>query len=253
MRRTVLVSLLETLAFNQRFSDRLAIFEIGRVYLPQPGEDRPHEPYRVGIALMGPREPEDVWHSDTTPMDYYDLKGVVDVLVERLHLEDVDFVPLQDHPTFGPRSAALMVGGERIGVLGEIHPLVREAFDLPRVPVCLAEIEMAPLVDAYRRPVQLEPISTYPPVKEDLAFVVDEATPAIEVARAIRQAGKPLVVDVALFDLYRGPNLPAGKKSLAFRVTYQALDRTLKDKDVERIRKRIIKTLERTLGAQLRV
>jgi len=253
MRRTMLVSLLETLVFNQRFSDRLAFFEIGRVYLPRPEEERPDEPYRIGIALMGPRQPDGIWREDRGMMDYYDLKCVIDVLVERLHLTDVDFVPLKDHLTFGPRSAALMLRGERIGVLGEIHPLVREAFDLPRVPVCLAEIEMAPLVEAYRRPVQLQPISTYPPVKEDLAFVVDESTAAIEVVRAIRKAGKPLVVDVALFDLYRGPNLPAGRKSLAFRVTYQAPDRTLKDKDVERLRKRIIKTLERTLGVQLRV
>ncbi|NPA91883.1 MAG: phenylalanine--tRNA ligase subunit beta [Chloroflexi bacterium] len=252
MRRTVLVSLLETLAFNQRYTDRQALFEIGRVYLPKPGEPRPEEPYRIGIALMGPRDPESVWAQDREPMDYYDLKGVVEVLLDRMHLEGVTFHPLTDHPTFGPRAAALMLDGERIGVLGEVHPLVREAFDLPRVPVCLAELEMAPFVQAYQQPVQLTPISTFPPVKEDLAFVVDEDVPAEEVARAIRDAGGYLVVHVALFDVYRGPNIPAGKKSLAFRVTYQAPDRTLKDKDVERIRRRIVKELAKRLNAQLR-
>ena len=252
MRRTVLVSLLETLAFNRRFTDRQAVFEIGRVYLPKPGEPRPEEPYRIGIALMGPREPESVWTSSSDPMDFYDLKGVVEVLLDRMHLEGVAFRPLQDHPTFGPRAAEMVYEGKRIGVLGEVHPLVRDAFDLPRVPVCLAEIDVDPFVDAYRHPVQLEPISPFPPVKEDLAFIVDEDIPAEEVAKAIREAGGFLVVDVALFDVYRGPNIPAGKKSLAFRVTYQAPDRTLKDKDVERIRKRIVKALEKKFGAKLR-
>ncbi len=252
MRRTVLVSLLETLAFNQRFTDRQAIFEIGRVYLPRPDKVLPDEPKRIGIALMGPRHPVGVWGGDESPMDYYDLKGVVEVLVEHMHLEDVVFEPLTDHPTFGPRAARLMYKGEPIGVLGEIHPLVREAFDLPNVPVCLAEIELAPFVEAFQHPVQLTPISTHPPVKEDLAVVVDEGVPAVEVARVIREAGGTLVVDVALFDLYRGPNIPAGKKSLAFHITYQALDRTLKDKDVERIRKRIVRELEKRLGATLR-
>ncbi len=252
MRRTMLVSLLETLAYNQRFTDRQAIFEIGRVYLPRPDQERPDEPTRIGIALMGPREPESVWGAERAPMDFYDLKGIVEILAERLHLPDLTFEPLRDHPTFGPRAARVLCEGQVLGVLGEAHPQVREAFDLPRVPVCLAELEMMPFVEAYRRSWHIAPISPHPPVKEDLAVLVDEGVPVAEVARVIREAGGPLVVNVALFDLYRGPNIPAGKKSLAFHITYQALDRTLKDAEVARIRQRIIRALEERLGAQLR-
>jgi len=240
MRRTMLVSLLETLAYNQRFTEHQSLFEIGRVYLPRPEQDRPDEPYRIGIALMGPRDPGGWWGRDENPMDYYDLKGVVDVLVNGMHVNGVTFEILTDHPTFGPRAARLLVDGHQVGVLGEVHPLVREAFDLPQMPVCLAEIDLGPFVEAYQHPPQMRPVSPFPPVKEDLALVVDETIPAVDVAEAIRKAAGNLVQDVALFDVYRGGNVPAGKKSLAFRVTYQAMDRTLKDKDVARLRARIL-------------
>ncbi len=252
MRRTLLVSLLETLAYNQRFTDRQALFEIGRVYLPRPDQERPDEPTRIGIALMGPRQLESVWGADTQPMDYYDLKGIIEVLCTHMHLSEITFEHLTDHPTFGPRAARVILDGRPIGVLGEVHPQVREAFDLPRVPVCLAELELAPFITAYRRGHRITPISPHPPVKEDLAVIVDEQVPAAQVASVIRRAGGPLVVHVALFDLYRGPNIPQGKKSLAFHITYQALERTLKDEEVARIRRRIIRALEQELGAQLR-
>jgi phenylalanyl-tRNA synthetase beta chain len=146
--------------------------------------------------------------------------------------------------------------GEReLGVLGELHPLVREAFDLPEQPVLALEWNLEALLDAAtaaEAEKEVGFLSPYAQVHEDLALVVDEATPALDVQRTILESGYPLVIDATLFDVYRGEQIGAGKKSLAFALSYQAPNRTLSDRDVTKLRKRIIKTLEKELDAKLR-
>ena len=193
-------------------------------------------------------------------LDYFDLKGVVDALLERLGLTaKVQWArPAagQCHPSFHPgRCALVSVGDRALGVLGELHPRVREAYDLPEQPVLALEwdlealLEAADLADAEKRIGWLSP---HAPVHEDLALVVDEALPAVTVKRTIENAGRPLVTEVVLFDVYRGEQAGPGKKSLAFALSYQAPDRSLSDRDIEKLRGRIIKTVEKELGAKLR-
>ena len=258
MRHTLLASALDTVASNLRFDDRVTVFEIGAVYLPHPGQALPDEPRHLSIAMTGPRQVER-WQTGELqsangrqPLDFWDLKGVVEVLVERLHLEDVHYEPA-DHPTFHTGRAAHLIAGEKnIGTFGELHPLVRKSFDLPDQPVCVAEFELDVLLDAtlashgYRR------ISRFPAVREDMAVVVDEVAPAAQVETVIWNAGGDLLREVRLFDLYRGEQIGAGRKSLAYRLVYQADDRTLTDDDAKKIRARIIKALERELRATLR-
>jgi phenylalanyl-tRNA synthetase beta chain len=138
------------------------------------------------------------------------------------------------------------------GVMGEVHPDVCEAFDLGERRVCLAEFNLEKLLATAGRPVQIVPISNYPAVYEDLALVVDEGVPASEVQALIEQSGGPMLVNVELFDLYRGEQIGAGKKSLAYALTYQAEDRTLDAKAAAKIRNKIVRTLEQQLGATLR-
>jgi len=251
MRSTLLGGLLDTLWGNLRHADRMAIFEIGSVYWPQQGELLPREPRRLGIALTGPRDAGGWWGSDQVPLDFFDLKGIIELLLERLGVTEARFEATQ-HPAFGPRVARLLINGQVAGVLGELHPAVRSAYDLPSRRVPLAELDLIPLVNAFQQEVRLKPVPAYPAVREDIAVIVDERITAADVAAAIRKAGGRLLWDVALFDVYRGEQIPSDKKSLAFALTYQALDRTLTDKEVAKVRARIVRQLERELGATLR-
>jgi len=257
MRRTLMASLLETLRDNLRFRDHVAIFEVGRVYLPrdvgvQHAEPLPDEPRRLGIAMTGPRLERSWLTGSPELMDFFDLKGVVEALLAQMGLKDCAFVPTK-HPTFHPvRAAALILGGKEVGVLGEVHPLVREAFDLPAQPVCLAEFDLEALLEPFGGARHFEPIPRFPAVTRDLALVVDEGLPAQEVLDAIVEAGGELLRRVEFFDLYRGEPIPPGKKSLAYSLTYQAQDRTLTDEEAAEAHERIVRHLAEKLGAKLR-
>ncbi len=256
LRQTLLPSLLHTVRQNLRFLDRVSIFEVGQVFLPKEDQSRPQilpeEPRRLGIVMTGPRE-ERSWleGQDRSTVDFYDLKGVVETLLARLGL-DGSF-QRHKHPTFHPgRCAEVSVNGEAVGVMGELHPLVCEAFGLPEQPVCALELDLDALLAPWGRAQEMAPISAHPPVYEDLAIVVSEDIPAVRVRDLILRTGAPLLKSVALFDVYRGEQVGAGKKSLAYRLTYQADDRTLTDGEVAEVRAAIVRHLERELGAVLR-
>ncbi|NOZ72889.1 MAG: hypothetical protein GXP38_13425 [Chloroflexi bacterium] len=136
--------------------------------------------------------------------------------------------------------------------MGELHPLVREAFDLPQQPVLVADLALDPLLPLIQRAIHVRPFSEYPPVKEDIALIVDENIPAGVVEELIRQTGGALLTDVQLFDVYRGKGIPAGKKSLAYSLTFQSPSKTLTDKNTAKLRRKIVARLQRELGAELR-
>ncbi|MFB0538119.1 MAG: phenylalanine--tRNA ligase subunit beta [Anaerolineae bacterium] len=255
MRRTLMNHLLETLRDNLRFTDRVAIFEVGQVYLPKEGEPLPDEPRRLGIVMSGPRLARSWLAASAEPMDFYNLKGVVETLLTRLGIVEYTFKPTE-HPTFHPgRTAELRLSAKDdkpVAILGEVHPMVREAFDLSDRPVCLAEFDLEALLARTQavRPMQL--ISRFPPVAEDLAIVVAEEVPAQRVQEVIARAGGELLTQVTLFDVWRGGQVPAGKKSLAYALTYQGQDHTLGPDEVNRVRERLLQQLAEELGAELR-
>jgi phenylalanyl-tRNA synthetase beta chain len=129
---------------------------------------------------------------------------------------------------------------------------VRAAFDLPDTPVAIMELDLDALLAPWGAAKPMTELSAQPAVYEDLALIVDEGTPAAQVAELIRQSGGKLLVDVRLFDVYRGSPIPAGRKSLAYALTFQAPDRTLTDEDTKKLRGKIVGRLERELGAVLR-
>jgi phenylalanyl-tRNA synthetase beta chain len=252
MRHSLLTGALETAASNVRFHSRVAIFEVGKVFLARPGQQLPDEPRRLSILMTGPRDDRG-WLSTPGPdLDFFDLKGVVETLLERLHVGGARYEPVQ-HPTFQPgRTARLWVGEEEIGVLGEIHPAVREAFDLPDRRLAAAELDLEALLAQVPPSWFVEPISTFPAVLQDLAVVVDEEVPAARVQELIAEAGGFLLKEVRLFDVYRGNPVPPGRKSLAFALTFQAPDKTLQDAIVAKQVGRIAHRLRQELGAELR-
>ena len=257
MRRSLLVSALENLEFNSRYTDRLATFEVGRVYLPEQGDGvLPLEDRRVSILLSGPRR-EVGFHPDPAgaeSVDFFDIKGVVEALLARMGVaaSEIEFAPRPNSLPFGPNCAELLIRGKGEGVLGVVHPLVREAFDLPATPICLAEIRIEPLMKPSWSLEVMEPISAYPLVVEDLAFVVAEEVRAQQVVEAIRQARVALLTNVELFDVYRGQPIAEGQKSLAYKLTYQSVEKSLTDEEVAAARNRIIRQVAASIGGVLR-
>lgn len=257
MRRDLMVSALENLAYNSRYADRQAIFEIGRVYRPEDGDGAlPDEDRRICIALTGSRQPVNYHSSDSDKdsFDFFDLKGIVETLVSRLGIDSgaLRFSAYPDAPSFGPRCALMHIGEQSLGILGELHPKVRAAFGLGDERVCIAEMHVGPLVRPAWRVSVMDPISVYQPVNEDLAFAVDEEVTVRRVRDAIVAGGGDLLVDVELFDIYRGAPLPMGQKSLAWRVAYQSAEGNLSEKEVNNLRARIVKAVEDATGGVLR-
>jgi len=249
MRRSLLASVLNVVERNARLRDSLAFFEIGSVFVPRIDE-LPDEPRRLVIALSGKRY-ESAWDAKLgVRLDYYDLKGVLEALMETLHLE-VTYAPAE-HPSFHPgKCAALLIGSTPLGVFGELHPLVHENYDFVS-PVLAADLDLEAIYAAAPASFTARPVSEFPPVLEDIAVIVDEALPAARVEALIRQTGGKMLASARLFDVFRSEGIGAGRKSLAYALTYQSLEGTLTDKDAAGIRNRIVRRLENELGARLR-
>ncbi len=270
LRQTLLPNLLELAASNLRYRARVAAFEIGPVFwhrgsddalLPQeirtqiPEDDGlklPLERRRLGIILTGPREDMHWVKADGAPMDFFDLKGIVQALLDGLHFPEAKFV-VSDHPALHPRRAAsLQLDGREIGILGEVHPLLLERFDLPSQAVLVAEFDLDALLDHVSTMYAVRSLSRYPGVVQDLALVVDEGIAAERIHALIRETGGALLQRVVLFDIYRGEQIPPGKKSLAYQLTFQAMDRTLSDLEASKARERIVARLQKEIRAQVR-
>ena len=262
MRHSLLNSVLEIAADNARFRKRIALYEIGKVFILK--EDKglktddeanlPDEVRRLVVALTGPREIPG-WQDEADEgeaMDFYDLKGIVESLLEGLHVETVAYRPAE-HPGYHPgRVAEVLLNDQPAGLLGQLHPLVCEAFGLTDYALLVADLDVATLREASRLQHAVSPVSRYPAALQDIAVVVDEDVPAAQVQAVIENAGGWLLRGVRLFDCYRGDQVGAGKKSLAYSLTFQADNRTLTDKDANKLRGKIVRQLKKKLGATLR-
>ena len=282
LRRSLLPSLGAALTLNMRERERAAIFELGRVYLrpERPGEGGrwlPDEPRRLAIMLAGPREEEGWAVGQREAMDFFDLKGIVERLVSRLGLAArVSYAPLTDDERFHPgRAAALLLEtpndvsapvqngkaapkqgkvatlNRRVGVLGELHPQGRERLELSAPRVAAAELDLDALFAAAAQPAFTE-ISRYPATTQDLSITAPAEVPEAEVAALIRRGAGELLESLTLFDVYSGPQVGDGKRSLTYHLSFRAADRTLSDETLAKLRKKIVGGLERELGASIR-
>jgi len=247
LRPSLRANLLAALSANRRHeAGSIRLFELGRIYLPQP-KDLPSEPEMVCGLLSGPRF-EESWHGGDEALDFFDAKGVVEGLLSQFGVE-ASFEPGDDESLHPAKQAAIVIEGKRLGVIGELHPKVAEAFELSGA-VYLFEINLTALLPFTTGHKLFQPIPRFPAIVRDLALVVDAGVIHRQVQDIIM--GFPLVTQVALFDVYAGGQLPAGKKSLAYRITFQSPSHTLTDDEVSKVLEQILAKLSAELGAILR-
>ncbi len=257
LRQTVLAGVLEVAAANLRHSDDVRLFELGPVYLTRANDPLPAEPRRLALVLTGRRRLE-FW-SDTSaglpalePLDFFDLKGVLEALAADLHLPEVTYRPSSARYLHPGRAATLLVGDKPVGDYGQLHPQLTQTYELGERPVLVGEFDVEALQAATPQRFTYAPVSRFPAALRDIAVIVDESITAERLAAEIRAGGSELLGQVRLFDQYRGGSIPAGTKSLAYALSYQAGDRTLTDKEVDKAHKKIEDRLKHVLKAQIR-
>ncbi|MFW6113227.1 MAG: phenylalanine--tRNA ligase subunit beta [Thermodesulfobacteriota bacterium] len=250
MRTSLLPGLLDMVRRNTlRQNLDLRLFELAKTFVPQPGAELPQEEdWLVGVMYGHRAEP--AWHTPPERVDFYDLKGVVEQLLEGLSVRDAGFSG-QELPSYLRYGAAVQAGDEVAGWLGELLPTVSERLDLSgALFVFLLNFEVlcrrAEVFPVYT------PLPRYPAVFRDVALVVPENIPAVQVSQALYRHGFPWLEEVRLFDVYEGQPIPAGRRSLAYHLTYRDRERTLTDEAVDRHHDKVIQALSEELGAELR-
>jgi phenylalanyl-tRNA synthetase beta chain len=255
MRRTLLAGVLEVAERNLHHADTVRFFEVGSVYLPQSGETLPAEPKRLALVLCGRQRPEtwtDAAKAEPEMLDFYDCKGILEALADALHLADVRYRPSAAPGLHPRRSAEIVAGGVPLGSFGELHPKAAASLRLEGRTILAGEFDLDALRIALPVRFRARPVPQYPAALRDVAVIVPEEVPAERVEAEIRAAGGELLSGMRLFDLYRGDSIAADHKSLAYALSYQALDRTLTDKEVDKAHKKIEDRLTNVLKAQIR-
>ena len=256
LRTELMPGLLEVAARNLLNAEGVALFEVGPVYVAKAGQTLPEEPRTLGIVLCGRRTAaawDDPQGAKPSQFDFFDLKGIVEALAADLHLPGVTFHSFPNSTHLHPgRAAVLQVAGRAVGCFGELHPKVAANYGLGERAVQVAELELEAILAAVPDRFPYRPFPTVPPAKRDIAVIVPESTPSEKVLTELRAAGGDLLADAVLFDVYQGDSIPAGTKSLAFALVYQAADRTLGEKEIEKAHQKIEGRLRHVLKAQIR-
>jgi phenylalanyl-tRNA synthetase beta chain len=243
MRTTTIPDMLKILALNyNRRVEEAKLFEISYVYLPKslPLTELPDEKQVLTIGMYG-------------NVDFYDLSGTIEELMASLGIKSYMLEAVKDDPTFHPgRTARLMINGKSCGILGEIHPAAAENFEAAQRNY-VAVIDIEPLVRNASLKAEYKPLPKFPAVTRDIAVLVDEAVPVKLIEQIIIAGAGKIFEEVKLFDVYKGKQVPDGKKSVAYSITFRASDRTLTDEEVGKAMEKIIGRLSEQLGAQLRI
>lgn len=248
LRTSLLPGLLLAVATNvARRNLSVRLFEIGHCFLPA-SDVLPAQPLKLGVVVQGPIEDE--WFAAGREMDFYDLKGVVETLVAGLRIEGVSYAAVEEGPFHPTRAAAIMLEGDRVGVIGEISPEVAGRYDLSHRAIAL-ELELMLLFDRAKPPEVREP-ARFPAALLDLAIEVPEHVPAAAVIATARAAGGDYLEDVRIFDVYRGEQIGEGRKSIAMSLWFRHPERTLTDPESIAARDAIALAIESEHGGRVR-
>ncbi len=241
MRTTALPSMLEVLARNANFNnENVRLFEMGSIYLPD--EDPAKLPYEGKMLTLG-------MYGDA---DFYTVKGAIENLLSLAAIKGAEWVAVSDNASYHPgRCAEVVVNGKTLAVFGQIHPVVAENYGVS-MPIYAAEIDFDALFDARTAEKHYKPLPKFPATTRDFSFVCDEALEVGKIIAVMQKAGGKQCEGVNLFDIYRGPQVGEGKKSVSIRMTLRAEDHTLTVEDAEKVSKKVLVLLERELGLTLR-
>jgi len=251
LRRSLMPGLVRSVGFNQRrgVAD-VHLYEIGTVFKHATGRKQPKERAVVSAVLAGSWAPA-AWNAPAVALDFFDGKGVVENLMRVLGVER-HTVRAAEKPWLQPgRSAEVVVAGTVVGWLGEIHPSACARYEV-EAPVVAFELELAPILKSARATRTLVEPPKFPAVERDLAIVVAEDVSAERIEQAMRSAGGKLLDSVRLFDVYRGKGVEAGKKSLAFSLSYRSAERTLTAEEVDAAHERLVRKVTGAVGGSLR-
>ncbi len=241
MRTSLLPSMMEVLARNNNYhSEDVFLYEVAPVYLPAANpEELPAEPMRVTVGMYG-------------AVDFYHLKGVVSGLLDALCVKNVIVTACTDNPTFHPgRTATVSAGDKVLGVFGQVHPEIAAGYGFDK-PVFLCDLDLDVMRAVSDSKKQYAPLPKYPTTTRDLALLCDEDMEVGTIIAAMRRAGGKLLADVNVFDVYRGKQVEAGKKSVAMNLALRAADRTLTVEEADACVSKILRALDKTLGVTLR-
>jgi phenylalanyl-tRNA synthetase beta chain len=251
LRVSLVPHLLEAAAYNNaRKIENVALYEIGSVFLPAGQDEQPKEEQHLagvmtGLVLNHP------WQGEKKAVDFYVVKGVLEGLFDVLGVtEKISYAAAKRADLHPGRTASILLDGEGIGYIGQVHPEMQKQLDVKETYVF--ELSLAALFGADVAEVSYESIPRFPSMTRDMALVVKADVLAGDVHRTIVEAGGELLKEVALFDLYQGEKMEAGKKSLAFSLRYYNPERTLTDEEVTEAHSRVLQAVEVTLGAELR-
>lgn len=253
MRTSLVPGLLQTMGHNlARQSRNLKLFEIGKIFISRGDSAQPEESDVLAGLWTGDRTPPG-WYGKPEPCDFYDMKGAVEGLLAGLHVAPVSFTRLSDERCTFTRPGAtgrIMVNDRPIGLIGQLHPLVADAYDL-RQTAHLFEIDLPALVDHIPDRLQARPLPRFPATARDATLIVDGELESGSILEAVRQMNEPLVEAVQLFDLFAGKPIPEGRKSLSLRIVYRSPEATLADEAVNRLHKAITDHLVQRFKADL--
>ncbi|MCH5348029.1 MAG: phenylalanine--tRNA ligase subunit beta [Oscillospiraceae bacterium] len=245
MRTTILPSVCEVMArnYNNR-NPEVCLFELGNEYIPNGGE-LPDEPVRLGVGMYGGNR------------DFYDIKGIIDSMLDLVGVEDVEYASCTDSAVFAEadafhpgRCAVIKKGDKVLGIVGELHPEVLENYGIG-VKAYAAKINVTELMEEATAVKVYKPLPKFPATTRDLAIVCDETLPVAELEKAIKKAVGNILESVTLFDVYQGKQIAEGKKSVAYAISMRSHEGTLTDEQADAAVKRVLKELA-NLGAELR-
>ena len=242
MRVTALPSMMEALALNNNMGNEdVCLYEMGNIYIPAAEEDDlPCESNVLTLGMYG-------------NVDFYTMKGIIEGALALGRIRGVEYEAVTDNATFHPGRCARLVAadGEMLGIFGQLHPLTAQNYGF-NAPVYAAELDFDAIFEHCDGVIEYKPLPKFPASTRDFSFVCDEALEVGKLSALIARAGGKLVEDVKLFDIYRGTQLGEGKKSVSFRVTLRASDRTLTVEEADKVSSKILSSLEHQLGLTLR-
>ncbi|MBR0365960.1 MAG: phenylalanine--tRNA ligase subunit beta, partial [Clostridia bacterium] len=241
MRTTMAGSMLDTLSRNYNHRAKSAkLFEVGRVYIPTEEGQLPDEKPTLMLGMYG-------------NVDFYDLKGAVEEVCAKLHIDKVAYERVTDDPIYHPgRTARIMINGRYAGIIGEVHPAVLRRYEIG-TRAYIGEIDFNVLHRASKRDaVKYTPLTRFPAVTRDFSILIDRLTPVAEIEKVMKKSGGKLLTKLELVEVYTGAQIAKDKKSVMYKAEFRANDRSLTGEEADNLHKKIVTNLSAQLGAELR-